>query len=80
MNYVYEPANAARISAYIQYPPSVKGVREELQKMGGETAALADSKLMFPDEALLDSLYQFGQLSEEEEAKFDEEFSRISGV
>ena len=80
IDYVYDPVNAARIAAYIQFVSPVKGVQEELRKLGGEEAALADSVLMFPDEATFEGLHPFGPLSEEEEGKFDEEFSRISGV
>lgn len=80
MNYVYDPANAARITAFVQYISPVKGVAEELTAMGGEAAALVDNPLVFPDEETLSRLHSFGPLSEEEEAQFDEEFARISGV
>jgi spermidine/putrescine transport system substrate-binding protein len=80
MNFVYDPVNAARITASVQFMSPVKGVQEELRKMGGEAAALADNPLLFPDEATQQRLHTFATLSEEEEAKFDEEFARISGA
>jgi spermidine/putrescine transport system substrate-binding protein len=80
MNFVYDPVNAARITAEIQYPPAVKGVDEELRKLGGEAAALVDNPLVFPDEATLASLHEFGNMPEEEELRFDERFSQITGV
>jgi spermidine/putrescine transport system substrate-binding protein len=80
MNYVYDPAHAARITASVQYVPPVEGVREELRKMGGDAARLADSPFLFPDDATLARLKAFGPLSEEEEQRFEEEFSRITGV
>jgi spermidine/putrescine transport system substrate-binding protein len=58
----------------------VKGVREELVKMGGESAALAENPLLFPDDATIKKLQTWGGLSETEEAKFDERFASISGA
>ena len=79
MDYVYDPVNAARITAAVQYIPTVAGVQDELRKMGGDAAALADSQLLFPDATTLANLQSWGNLSESEEQKFDEEFARISG-
>ena len=33
MNFVYDPAVAAQIAAYVNYVPPVKGVKEELVKI-----------------------------------------------
>jgi spermidine/putrescine transport system substrate-binding protein len=80
MNYVYDPVNAARIEAYIGYWSPVTGVREELAKNPDkDVAALADSELMFPSEDMLKHTYLFGDLSEEEETKFDDRFAQITG-
>jgi spermidine/putrescine transport system substrate-binding protein len=79
MDYVYDPVNAARIAAYVGYNSPVEGVREELRK-DPETAALADSPLMFPDEATLEKVHVFASLDEDEEAKFEERFSEIIGA
>jgi spermidine/putrescine transport system substrate-binding protein len=80
MDYVYDPANAAKITAYVQYISPVQGVQDELRKMGGEDAALADNQLIFPDATTLANLQTWDNLEEDEEQKFDEEFSRISGA
>lgn len=80
MNYVYDPANAAKIAAYVQYISPVQGVQDELRKLGGEDAALADNQLMFPDASTLANLQSWGNLDEDEEALFDEEFARITGA
>jgi spermidine/putrescine transport system substrate-binding protein len=79
MNFVYDPVNAARIAASVQYIPTVTGVQDELRRMGGDAAALADSPLLFPDAATLSRLQSWGNLSDSEEQKFDEAFARISG-
>ena len=80
MNYLYDPVNAARLTTYVQYMSPVKGVREELVKMGGESAALAENPLLFPDDATIKKLQTWGGLSETEEAKFDERFASIAGA
>jgi spermidine/putrescine transport system substrate-binding protein len=56
MNYVYDPAVAAKLAAYINYVTPVKGAKEELQKTDPETAA---NTLIFPDEELLAQLHQY---------------------
>lgn len=80
MNYVYDPVNAARITAEVQYMSPVEGVRDELVKLGGDVAALAEDPLLFPDDATLARLQSWGSLTEEEEAKFDERFASITGA
>ncbi|MFO7573098.1 MAG: spermidine/putrescine ABC transporter substrate-binding protein [Gaiellaceae bacterium] len=56
MNFVFEPAIAAQIAAYVNYVTPVVGAKEELAKTDPETA---NNPLIFPDEATLDQLYQF---------------------
>mgnify|MGYP000073559409 CR=1 FL=1 len=56
MNWVYDPAIAARIAAYVNYVTPVKGAREELAKTDPETA---DNTLIFPDEETLSQVKQF---------------------
>jgi spermidine/putrescine transport system substrate-binding protein len=79
MDFVYDPENAARITAYIGYNPPVDGVREVLAA-DPETAALAESTLVFPDDETLAQLHVFADLSEDEEAAFAERFSSIIGA
>ncbi len=80
MDFVYDPVNAARITESVQFISPVEGVQEELRTMGGEAAALADNPLLFPDAATEERLQIFGLLSDDEEQRFDEEFSSISGA
>jgi spermidine/putrescine transport system substrate-binding protein len=56
MNYVYEPAVAAKIAAYINYVPPVQGVKEELVKIDPE---LGNNTLIIPDDELLSQLHQY---------------------
>jgi spermidine/putrescine transport system substrate-binding protein len=56
MNYVYDPAVAAQIAAYINYVTPVKGAKEELAKTNPE---LANNPLIFPDDDTLSQVKQF---------------------
>jgi spermidine/putrescine transport system substrate-binding protein len=81
LDYVYDPVNAARITASVQYISPVVGVQEELAKSADpEIAALAEDPLLFPDDATLARLQTWGAIAEEEEAQFDEAFSAITGA
>jgi len=80
INWCYDPVNAARITAFVAYMSPVAGVKDELVKLGGDAAAIAESPLLFPDEATLSRLQTWGPLSEDEEAKFDEAFAKITGA
>jgi len=81
LDYVYDPVNAARITASVQYISPVVGVQEELAKSSDpEIAALAEDPLLFPDDATLARLQTWGAIAEEEEAQFDEAFSAITGA
>ena len=50
MNFVYDPAVAAKIAAYVNYVTPVKGAREELAKTDPETA---NNTLIFPTDDML---------------------------
>jgi spermidine/putrescine transport system substrate-binding protein len=56
MNFVYDPAIAARIAAYVNYVTPVKGAQEELAKTDPETAK---NPLIFPDDNTLSQVSQF---------------------
>lgn len=77
MDFVYDPVQAAQITATVQYISPVKGVREEVAKID---AALADNPLLFPDDETKKRLFPFADLSDEVEAQFEEAFSGIIGA
>lgn len=79
MNFVYEPANAARITAAVQYISPVLGVREELLKAGGATAQLAQNPILFPDDETRRRLYFWAGLDSATEDELQERFSSIIG-
>lgn len=77
MNYVYDPTNAARITAYLGFISPVLGVQETLRKSGGELAVLADNPLIFPDAAARNRLFTWGGLDQKTETRLDDEFLRL---
>lgn len=77
MNHVYDPVNAARITNYVQYISPVLGVREELQRLGGDAADLARNPILFPDDETRRRLFTWGGLSLEEENELDEAFNAL---
>ena len=54
MNYVYDPAVAAKIAAYVNYICPVSGAKEVLAKTDPE---LANNPLIFPPKSLLDQVH-----------------------
>jgi spermidine/putrescine transport system substrate-binding protein len=81
MNYVYDPEQAAKITAYVQYISPVKGVQEIIAADADpEIAALAENPLVFPDDEMNKRLRAFANLSEDVEAEFDAAFSEITGA
>jgi spermidine/putrescine transport system substrate-binding protein len=80
MDFVYDPVNAAKITNYVQYISPVKGVRDELVKMGGDSAALADSQILFPDDATRARLKIFADLTAEQDLDLQERFNKIIGA
>lgn len=77
MDFVYDPVEAAKITAWVQYSSPVKGVREEVAKIDPE---LADNVLVFPDDASKARLKLFAPLDSDVEAEFEEAFSKITGA
>jgi spermidine/putrescine transport system substrate-binding protein len=80
MNFVYTPEHAARITSSVQYISPVLGVREELERAGGESAALAENPILFPDDETRRRLYFWSGLDADAEDRIQERFSAITGA
>mgnify|MGYP003343108366 CR=1 FL=1 len=61
INYFYDPVNAAKLTAFIQYISPVDGVAAELTKLGGDAARLVDDPLVNPSEEVLATLAKIGR-------------------
>jgi spermidine/putrescine transport system substrate-binding protein len=77
MNFVYDPVQAAQITAWVGYVSPVAGVQAEVEKLDPD---LANDPLVFPDDATLANTKGFAPLSEEVEAEYDAAFSAITGA
>lgn len=80
INYWYDPVNAARLTAFIQYISPVEGTADELTKLGGDAAKLVDDPLVNPSADFLAKLAIFGPLAPKEEERFDKRFAQIQGA
>ena len=75
MDYFYDPANAARVEAFIQYISPVDGVDAELVEID---PGLGTNPLIFPPEDVQARLQVFNpELSPKDEEKFDARFAEI---
>ena len=74
MNYVYDPANQARIAAYVNYVTPVEGVKEVLEKKEPE---LAKNELIFPSASFTKKCSTQPKLVGEEEQKVTAAFDAV---
>ena len=77
MNFVYDPEVAAKIAAYVNYVPPVKGTQEVLAKTDPE---LAEDPLIFPTPEDVARLSGYPNLSVEEEQQMNEAFEQVAGA
>lgn len=77
IDYYYEPPVAAQLAAYINYVCPVAGVRPELAKID---KSLAENPLILPDAAMDAKTHSFRSLSQDEETRYEEKFSKLIGA
>ena len=77
MNYVYDPAVAAKIAAYVNYVTPVKGTQEILAESDPK---LAEDPLIFPTSQDVSRLSGYPNLSVEEEQEMNEAFEQVVGA
>ncbi len=80
MNFVYDPANAARITAAVGYISPVLGVQDALRKLGTPAATqAASSTVLFPDAATRNRLYTWGGLDNlTAESRLDDDYRQLA--
>jgi spermidine/putrescine transport system substrate-binding protein len=79
IDWCYVPEHAAQIEAGVAYVTPVKGV-QEIFAASADNKDLATDPLRFPPAELEPKLVQFGVLSEDDEAYFNEQFAAVIGV
>ncbi len=75
MDYVYDPVNAAAITAWVGYVSPVLGTADQLRADG--LPELADNPLLFPDNDTRNRLFTWGGLTAADEARLDDEFNAL---
>jgi spermidine/putrescine transport system substrate-binding protein len=76
MNYYYDPAVAAQLTAYVQYICPVKGAQQAMEKVD---KTLVDNPLIFPDAAFLAKTHLFMGLDEATEKTYAAAFNKVKG-
>jgi spermidine/putrescine transport system substrate-binding protein len=74
MDFVYDPEVAAKITAWVNYVPPVKGARDVLEKTDPE---ISKNPLVFPD---LAKAHNFKTFTPDEEAEIDTAWQRAIGA
>ena len=74
IDFVYDPEIAAKIAAYVNYVPPVKGTKEVLAKSDPE---IASSPLLFPN---LSNAHNFKTFSPTDEREIDAAFQKAIGA
>jgi spermidine/putrescine transport system substrate-binding protein len=77
MDFVYDPTNAARITASVKFISPVLGVRDALTKLGADAAKLADDPLLFPNAETRRRLSTWNGTTVAEEDALAVEFSAL---
>lgn len=76
MNFFYDPAIAAQVTAYVNYISPVKGTREEVEKIAPD---LVEDPLVFPTPEVLENLYEFNPEAIEN-VDYQEKWQAVIGV
>ncbi len=76
MDYYYDPQVAAELVAWVNYICPVQGAREAMEKID---PSLVDNVLIFPDDELLASTYDFMSLEPDKEQEYQTAFTRVIG-
>lgn len=77
MNFYYDPVNAARVAAYVNYICPVVGAREA---MGDIDPSQVDNPAIFPDDETLAKVQVFKALSDSEQASYEGQFQALIGA
>lgn len=77
MDFYYDPINAARVAAYVNYICPVDGAQEAMAEID---PSMVDNPAIFPDEATLANVQTFMALSDVQQSNFEEQFQALAGA
>ncbi|MGZ3447864.1 MAG: hypothetical protein ACXU88_19425, partial [Myxococcaceae bacterium] len=76
IDFYYDPVNAAKLSAWVNYICPVEGAQQEMEKID---PSLVDNKLIFPDAQTLGETWAFMALDDRQQIQYEGEWSDVSG-
>ena len=76
MDYYYDPMNAAKLAAWVNYVCPVQGAQDAMAKVD---KSLVDAPLIFPDDEFLSQTMAFMSLDEETARTYETDFSQAMG-
>jgi len=76
MNFYYDPVQAARLAAWVNYICPVEGAREAMEEVDD---SLVDNQLIFPDEEFLAASFAFMELDEKQREGYERDFNQVIG-
>jgi len=76
INYYYEPEVAAALAAWVNYICPVQGGREAMEKLD---PSLVDNPLIFPDDDMLATTFDFMPLDDRQTTEFEGDWANVTG-
>jgi spermidine/putrescine transport system substrate-binding protein len=76
-NYLYDPAVAAKLAAYVNYISPVKGAKEILEKTDPD---IANNELIFPPPEVQAKIHAYPNLSPADERAMQEAMAKVTGA
>ncbi|GAA1767519.1 spermidine/putrescine ABC transporter substrate-binding protein [Nocardioides hankookensis] len=76
IDYYYDPENAAKLAAWVNYICPVDGAKEAMEKVD---PSLVDNVLIFPDDETLAVTFDFMPLDEKQITAYQGEFDDVTG-
>jgi len=76
INYYYDPAVAAKLAAWVNYICPVEGAQQEMEKIDPDLAA---NPLIFPDEQMLSTTFDFMPLDDRQSTEYEGDWANVTG-
>jgi spermidine/putrescine transport system substrate-binding protein len=75
IDFYYDPENAARLAAWVNYICPVEGARDAMEKID---PSLVDNKLIFPDEEALADTFDFMPLDDRQSIEYERDWTNVT--
>jgi spermidine/putrescine transport system substrate-binding protein len=76
IDFYYDPVNAAKLAAWVNYICPVVGAQQEMEKID---PSLVDNKLIFPDDETLAQTFDFMPLDDRQQIAYEGDWSDVTG-